>query len=532
MSALLDQYGRPLGRPTMTANEKIVQLQQQINKVMRAKYDASQTSINNQQHWLNADNLDPHSSNSFMVRRRLRSRSRYEVIENNPYLHGVILSLANDFVRSGPKLKITDKRITPKKQRKIEQRFQEWCQEIKLAHKLWQMRIAKITDGESFLIAFSKPRQDDPIKLNFKVVESERISTPEKPEGGVVGKYKEIDGVRFDENDEPIAYHLLNYHPGGNLLFDALAMQKLGGRWIDQRYVVHWFRQTRPWLRGIPEITPSLPLCALLRRYTLSVVRAAEVGADFSAVLETEGPPNIQQWTDSNGNLIDDDPFDIFPIEMGMFTVLPWKTKMKQFDAKQPMQVYDMFVNALLREILRPLMTPFNVGVGSSKESNMASAVVDGDIYKSGQEFERFNANDFVMDHIFSLWWSEATLVSNLFSIPDESEMGPSIRMKPPKHYWRWDKIGIDHTDPQKVANAMQTLFDGGHITDRDIQERYFNRDVDDWRDELEENIKWRKSLDLTGLGQLADPNEGQQTRKSDRSSSSSKKPAKKANNK
>ena len=343
--SILDQHGNPYRHVAMTPQEQVTQLQSKLHTMMRARYDAAQTSINNQQHWNNADTLDPHSANSFAIRRRLRSRSRYEVIENNPYLKGIILSLSNDFVRSGPKLKITDKRISKEQRQLIELRFNEWCDEIKLPHKLWRMKMAKIVDGESFMFAFKKTFQEDEVKLNFKVIETDRVSTPTEPDGAVKGTgLKQIDGVRFDNNDEVQSYHLLNYHPGGNMLFDAVSMQNLGGKWYSADYVVHWFRQDRGWLRGIPETTPSLPLCAMLRRYTLAVVRAAEIGADFSAVLETEGPPDPRKWTDGNGNLNEDDPFDVFPIEMGMFTVLPWHTKMKQFDARQPMQIYDMFV--------------------------------------------------------------------------------------------------------------------------------------------------------------------------------------------
>jgi len=57
--------------------------------------------------------------------------------------------------------------------------------------------------------------------------------------------------------------------------------------------VVHWFRSDRPGQhRGIPEITPALPLFAQLRRYTLAVIAAAETAADFAAVLFTDAPAN------------------------------------------------------------------------------------------------------------------------------------------------------------------------------------------------------------------------------------------------
>ena len=57
--------------------------------------------------------------------------------------------------------------------------------------------------------------------------------------------------------------------------------------------VIHWFRTDRPGqARGIPDITPALPLFAQLRRFTLAVLAAAETAADFAGILYTDAPAN------------------------------------------------------------------------------------------------------------------------------------------------------------------------------------------------------------------------------------------------
>ena len=54
---------------------------------------------------------------------------------------------------------------------------------------------------------------------------------------------------------------------------------------IDANAVIHWFRADRPGQhRGVPEITPALPLFAQLRRYTLAVLGAAGLVAMCTAV--------------------------------------------------------------------------------------------------------------------------------------------------------------------------------------------------------------------------------------------------------
>jgi hypothetical protein len=236
----------------------------------------------------------------------------------------------------------------------------------------------------------------------------------------------------------------------------------------------------------------------------LAVVRAAEVAANFSAVLETELPPALaaKAWTDGQGNLLSDDPFDVFPLEMGMITSLPWHTKIKQLQAEQPTTGYDDFVAALLREIIRPLLVPYNRAAGTSEKSNMASSVVDDQFYKSGQDAERADCESRILDTTLSLWWEESMLLDSYLDDPMSPEPGlagisQEYTVNVPEHVWRWDPIGTEHTDPEKVANSIKILYDEGFITDRDIQEARYNRDVEVWQKDLEECLAFRKKAGM-----------------------------------
>jgi len=489
---LVDQYGNPLLSDRIS--ELRARLRQAQMQVIKAKYDAAQTSTGNENHWANTDNFDPHTVANLTVRRYLRSRSRYEIIENNPYLKGVALTLANDFVGGGPKLKVTDKRLSPERQKVIEDRWNKWTKVTKMRQKLWRMRMAKITDGETFMRAYQKRRQKGPIKLNFQVLETDRISSGSTYSAtSQTSRTSEIDGVRFDNYDEPLEYHILHRHPGGSTL-SAPITTRSNGQWINEKFMIHWFRQDRGWLRGIPELAPSLALCAILRRYTLAIVRHAELAASLSAIIETEGPASSNPWTDGAGNTLSDDPFDVFPIEYGMIMNLPWGYTMKQLDAVPLGVQYDEFVGSILREILRPLLVPYNITAGTSKDSNMASSVVDVDMYKSGQKAERLHCNEEVLDPVLDLWWFEALRLQGYLG-DNFLSSDPSFAWEAPEHTWHWDKIGIDHTDPTKVAKALETLRTNHFITDRDIQEQYHNRSVEEWRAEVEEEEEWRQSL-------------------------------------
>jgi hypothetical protein len=189
--------------------------------------------------------------------------------------------------------------------------------------------------------------------------------------------------------------------------------------------------------------------------------------------------------------MVTDDPFDLFPIEMGMMMNLPYGYKVSQLEAV-PMGVqYDAFVGCLLREITRPLLTPFNIVAGTSKDSNMASGVLDQNVYKGGQQLERTDCEEVVLDHVLQLFWYEGSRIPGLFG--DRSFGSNSFDV--PEHKWRWDRIGLDHTDPARIAEALKTLHDKRFLTDRDIQEEYYNRDIETWKSEVEEDDKFREGI-------------------------------------
>lgn len=497
MAQLLDHRGNPF--PTEQSRQ-IVAVRQKIAEVLklRAKYDAAQTTHQNELHWQWADNLGPSSANSLAVRRKLRNRSRYETA-NNGYLKGIILSLCNDFVGSGPTLQITDPRFNDEQKSSIETQWLRRAKKIKLRRKLWMLRHAKAQDGEAFSVAFTNNRLKHAVKTDQKVVECDQFSTFEiDPKAR-----NEVDGVRFDlSSGEPEAYHVLDNHPGENFFFTPATT----GKWVAEENVIHWYRRDRGWLRGVPETTSTLPLWALLRRYTLAVVQNAEIAADFTVLLKSmQTPYGTGINIGSDGQPVDNsqDWFDSFPVDRGLMTVLPDHYDLSQLDPKQPVTVYDAFVNALVQEAARPLLTPRNHAIGNSGGYNMASGTHDRQNYRQAVEQEQLDCQDEVLDKDLSQWWFEAIRVPNYF----EDEVSPApvvsvvnkfawLRMDVPDHTYRWDQVP-EHTDPVKVATSVIAMHEAGHISDIDIQEGRFNRRVEEHYANLEKQTQNRERLGM-----------------------------------
>ena len=434
--------------------------------VIRAKYDAAQTTFENRRHWFNADNLSADQANSLEVRSTLRTRARYE-IANNSYAKGIITTLANDCIGTGPKLQVLTEDV--KLNRQIEQAFSRWSKLISLPQKLRTMRMAKASDGEAFGILTRNPILNFPIELDLKLIEADRVS---KPICDFTQSKNEVDGIKFDRWSNPVSYTILRYHPGDcnsyKTEFDI----------ADAKSVIHYFRVDRPGQhRGVPEITSAIALFAQLRRYTLAVLAAAETAADFAAVLYTDSP--------ANGEATSIAPMDLVALEKRMATTLPNGWKLGQLKAEQPSTSYSEFKREILNEIARCLNIPYNIAACNSSGYNYASGRLDHQTYYKSIRVEQSQIASVVLDKIFSAWIDEAMLTSEFSALRNLNNI---------PHQWFFD--GTEHVDPVKEAKAQSVRLKSNTTT----LAAEFAKQGKDWETELHQRSKETKLLKQLNL--------------------------------
>jgi lambda family phage portal protein len=451
-----------------------------IPGLVRARFDAAQTTAENARHWAMADALSADGAASADVRKKLRERSRYEVA-NNSYAKGIALTIANDCVGTGPRLQLlTD---DPEANRQVEAAFCQWAKAVKLAEKLRTMRLAKTTDGEAFAVLSANPNVDSPVMLDVQLIEADRVASPIL---SVLPTDGDIDGITLDAWGNPQTYCLLRQHPGD------LTAWKTQYDLVPADAVIHWFRSDRPGQhRGIPEITPALPLFAQLRRYTLAVIAAAETAADFAAVLFTDAP--------ANGEAQALEPMDVVELEKRMATVLPDGWRLGQIEAQQPTTSYAEFKREILNEIARCLNLPYNIAACNSSGYNYASGRLDHQTYYKSIRVEQAHLAEAVLDPIFAAWLDEATLALDL---PD---------LRGAAHQWFFD--GTEHVDPAKEANAQATRLASNTTT---LAAEYA-RAGKDWETELHQRAKEKKLMVELGLTEEPRPAAQEEDEEADR---------------
>lgn len=460
MAQILDHHGNPIARPSERRPMSVHRAE------MRGRYDAAQDSEHSSRHWANSDGLSADAANNAAVRRKLRNRSRYEAIESNSYAKGIVLTLANDVIGTGPRLQM----LTPNAgvNRRIETAFQKWASRIRLGQKLRTMRLAKCVDGEAFAILTSNPAVGE-VQLDLRMVEADQVSTPDL---AYLAEYA-IDGIQFDKNWNPLEYHVLKDHPGTDRPLALLDYER-----VPAANVLHWFRCDRPGQhRGIPEITPALPLFAQLRRFTLATIAAAETSASFAAVLQSDSVPD--EGPD------DVDVLDAIELEYRMATTLPKGWKLSQVKAEHPTTTYAMFKAEILNEIARCINMPFNIAAGNSSGYNYSSGRLDHQTYYRSQRIDRSECEEVCLDAIFAAWIDEAALAGVLPSADEITSLD---------HQWFWD--GQEHVDPQKEANAQAIRLSNLTTT---LAEEHAKAGKD-WETQLRQIAKERRLMEELGI--------------------------------
>lgn len=441
-------------------------------RFVRAAYDAARDTPENRRHWANADYLSADALGDPETRRKLRARSRYE-FDNNGFLKSIVLTLAAMEINAGPRLQMRTDDDGFNEQ--VERSFAEWCQAVDLPGKLRTMRQAKAVDGEAFALLIRNPTVEHQITLDVQTIEADQVATPNFGSD----QDQPVDGIILDEYGNPRTYHVLERHPGS-----VLAGMDMDKRDVKAERIIHWFRQDRPGQhRGIPEMQASLPLCALLRRFTLATVSAAEAAALFTLLFETSSPETEteepDQWSEIEINR-----------NAGSFLPAGWKAT--QLRAEHPNAQFDAFERRILAEIARPALMPYNIAAGDSSAYNFASGRLDWQTFELMTQLGRQGCERAVMEKILRAWLPEYLLSG------DSRRLSYLERLRWPVIYL-WPSVRFSG-DPLKSAKADQISVLGGLQTEAD----YWAARGADWQEKQDEMARERQRREKLGLPPLA----------------------------
>jgi lambda family phage portal protein len=443
---------------------------------VEGRYDSAQTNDGNYRHWAQADLLSARAANDPETRRTLRARCRYECA-NSGYFKGLVESLAHDAVGTGPRLQLTLLDRPPEQARWVERAWADWCNDevVDFPDKLRVAKESEVRDGEHFSILVTNPAVRHPVKLDLANVEADQCADPLPPFGDPLA----VDGIRFDRFGNPAEYHFLLNHPGDDV-FQPLAKVNA----VAAEFVIHWFRPARAGQRrGVPALTPGLPVGAILRRYCLATLEAAEVASNIAGVMTNTGLPDQNDPNAEPGYPV----YDRIPLERGSLLSLPDGRDAKAFEPSQPTTTFRDFKGENLDEIGRSVHAPSNVVRGNSREYNFSSGRLDYVIYHRAVRIDRRSKERRGINRTFRAWVEEARRVPGVLppGLPPVSEWQWS---------WHWD--GFESINPVDDANASKILLQLGLTTYSEL----LAEDGKDWEETFAQRAREAKLRDELGL--------------------------------
>ena len=347
---------------------------------------------------------------------------------NNSYARGIVSTLANDCIGTGPRLQmLTD---DAEANRVVEREFMRWADSVSLAEKLRTMRMARAESGEAFAMLVANPQVDSPVNLDLRLVEADQVATPFLNQFPY--RANAVDGIVFDAYGNPVEYHVLKSHPGdrsgrifvglrpraggvdgplfpgrsagaepghsrdhaGTAALRPTAALHPGGRWLR--------RKRRPTLQ---------PCCTRTPRPTARPIRS-----------------NRWIWWSWSG---------------GWPRCCRAVGSSRQVHAEQPPTGFSEFAKEILNEICRCLNMPFNVAYGNSSGYNYASGRLDHQTYYKSIRVDQSQLGLTVLDRVLRAWLDEAILISDLLPLWMRATAFRDL-----DHQWFWD--GQEHVDPGK----------------------------------------------------------------------------------
>ena len=439
---------------------------------LAARWDAAQTTDQNRNHWgASADLWDANASARPQVRRILRNRARAEA-QNNGWLCGIQTRLANDVIGAdGPRLLLNcGTGVDQRKVALVEDRLFEHMQRIDMPGKLRTTRKGYVVDGDQFGLFQANPALGEGVQLDWVLYETDQFhEIAPRLEPGVV------DGIRFDQFGNPLEYFLLDQHPGSTWNLGG----SYKGTWIPARQVTHWAHTTRPGLqRGVGEVAPVLELFAILRRFTMATLTAAETAASFAAILKTTMP--------ASAAAVDQPLWASVPIVRGMAMSAPDGWEPVQMKPEHPTSTFAEFERRILSQIGSALDMPYVVACMDASQSNYSSMRGDRIAYNRKIESNRAAIARKILDPFVSLWLDEAALAGQIpYGLPVRD-----------KWSWEWTWDGFSHIDPLKEATAEQVALSGSATTLAEV----CSRRGKDWRKVLQQKAAEKAFAEELGL--------------------------------
>jgi len=353
----------------------------------------------------------------------LRERSR-DLYYNNPWAHGAIETKVINVVGTGLKLQSRlDRDVLPLTEDLAgaweSQTEREWrlfwgrkdCHAARTqnGNALSRMvyRQARL-NGDVFIQLTRSPGINPawfPYSLRLQVIEADRVCNKDylRDNEHLAG------GIEKTAAGAPKAYHILKQHPGSldYKTHEWMTIPAYGSR-TGLPNIIHLASLDRPGQsRGIPDLAPVIEPLKQLGNYTEAELMAAVVSGLFTVFIESDtgdtGLSLDEFYNETGAQSTDDD----YKLGNGAIVELATGEKIHDSNPGRPNAVFDVFVQAILRQVGVALNLPYEILIKHFTASYSAARAALLEAFKY-YYLERSWLSESFHQIVYEVWMYEA----------------------------------------------------------------------------------------------------------------------------
>ena len=253
-------------------------------------------------------------------------------------------------------------------------------------------------------------------------------------------------GIELNPFGRPVAYHLLQNHPGANTYnYSGKNYER-----IPAEQIIHVFYKERPTQsRGVPWMHTAMTRLNMLGGYEEAELVAARVGASKMGFFTSEGGNGVVGDGDTEGEIIDE-------AEPGTFGRLPEGVDFKPWDPSHPNTAFKDFGKAILRGVSSGVNVSYN-SLSSDLEGVNYSSIRQGVLDERDQwrVLQTWNIGS-LHDQVFSSWLRQG-MDFGAINLPPRKFKKFNVPKWQPRG-WGWvDPLKDTRSNINSVAAGLKT---------------------------------------------------------------------------
>ncbi len=353
-----------------------------------------------------------------------------------------------------------------------------------------------LVSGDVFVLFGMKENPVTPYQTVLRVLEADRISTPDGSEGESESKELDgggriVDGVEIDREGAVVRYHIASRHPllGETTTTLEWTAVEAYGKDTGMPNILHVMTWERPeQRRGVPFVSAQIEQIKQLDRYITSELAANVVSSMLTAFLtsdEEDGNVGLEDSVNEEDKVTDDGlSLELAP---GAIYDLPPGKKVTSVNPIRSNSAFESFVRMMITIIGASKEIPMEVLLKKYDSNYTAARGAMLDFWKSVR-VNRTRFNKQFNQPTYEMWLAEAVATGRI-EAPGFFD-DPAIRKA-----WcgcKWMGVSMGHVDPLKEVNAAEKRI-ANNISTQEQEASEYNGN--DWTANVRQRRKEMEAL-------------------------------------